>query len=57
MSSRAYWESDSMMPERVHPPTARAIEMTLQLAINQKLMDRLDALERKVKELEHRQAV
>jgi hypothetical protein len=52
MSSRAYWESDSMMPERVHPPTARAIEMTLQLAINQKLMDRLDALEKKVAAME-----
>jgi hypothetical protein len=50
MSSRAYWESDSMMPERIHPPTQNAI--SLQLSINQKLMDRLDALEKKVAALE-----
>jgi hypothetical protein len=39
MSSRAYWEADSMAPERIHPPT------------------RSTTLEKKVKELEYRQAV
>jgi hypothetical protein len=56
MSSRAYWEADSMAPERIHPPT-RSTTLELQLSINARLMERLDALEKKVKELEYRQAV
>lgn len=49
----AWAESDSMMPEftRFTPNTQRAIQDSLQLAINRKLMERLDELEKKVKEL------
>lgn len=56
----AYIESDSMAPDPMMPGRRLPrdlVALDLQLSINQKLMDRLDALERKVKELEHRQAV
>lgn len=61
----AYLRDDGMAPDPMAtprhvlplgaPPRSTALE--LQLSINQALMKRLDALEKRVKELEHRQPV
>lgn len=55
MTGRAYLEDDSLQPEYPRTPGTSMLEW--QVGINAQLMRRLDALERKVKELEHRQAV
>jgi hypothetical protein len=57
MSSRAYWESDSMSPAPNKLADLENNLIDLQLSLNAKMMARITELEKQVKELKLMQSV